>query len=199
MEVCLTALNWERECKSPTVPQQWTPLWLLSINAIGLLSEKALGSGGKSEDQPSIGKMPNALDVRAPGDTHYLIIKFCASVRIRVLLYKFPGGGLSWWQRLPLFRDYSLLLMLYHYDLYSYCYHRVCDCHCRCYTSHQALQSQSLIIFGLFSLFLSEKVVILQPISQLLSRKQWRNCSLLSQLFQRLFQGQWLRLIRLCR
>ena len=64
MEVCLTALNWERECKSPTVPQQWTPLWLLSNNAIARLDEKALGSGGKSEDQPSIGKMPDALDVR---------------------------------------------------------------------------------------------------------------------------------------
>jgi hypothetical protein len=37
------------------------------------LDEKALGSGGKSEDQPFIGKMPNALDVRAPGDTYYFL------------------------------------------------------------------------------------------------------------------------------
>jgi len=43
MEVCLTALNWERECKSPTVPQQWTPLWLPSNNAIELFSRRRLG------------------------------------------------------------------------------------------------------------------------------------------------------------
>jgi hypothetical protein len=33
--------------------------------------EKALESGGKSEDQPFIGRMPNALDVSALGDTFF--------------------------------------------------------------------------------------------------------------------------------
>ena len=52
VKVCLTALNWECEWESPTVPQQWTPLWLLDNKAIARLGEKASGSGGKSEDQP---------------------------------------------------------------------------------------------------------------------------------------------------
>ena len=63
VKVCLTALNWECEWESPTVPQQWTPLWLLSINAITRLGEKALGSGGKSEDQPLSERMPLLHDV----------------------------------------------------------------------------------------------------------------------------------------
>ena len=36
VKVHLAVLNWELGCESPTVPQQWTPLWLLSINAIKL-------------------------------------------------------------------------------------------------------------------------------------------------------------------
>ena len=63
VKVHLAVLNWEQGCESSTVPQQWTPLWLLSINAIGYLPEKALGSGGKSEDQPSSVKMPLHHDV----------------------------------------------------------------------------------------------------------------------------------------
>ena len=63
VKVHLAVLNWECEWESPTVPQQWTPLWLLSINAIELLSEKALGSGGKSEDQPLSERMPLHHDV----------------------------------------------------------------------------------------------------------------------------------------
>ena len=63
VKVHLAVLNWELGCKSPTVPQQWTPLWLLSINTIVHLDEKALGSGVKSEDQPSSVKMPLHHDV----------------------------------------------------------------------------------------------------------------------------------------
>ena len=33
-EVHVAVLNWECEWESPTVPQQWTPLWLLSNQAI---------------------------------------------------------------------------------------------------------------------------------------------------------------------
>ena len=63
VKVHLAVLNWELGCKSPTVPQQWTPLWLLSINAIVRLDEKALGSGGKSEDQPFSVRKPPHHDV----------------------------------------------------------------------------------------------------------------------------------------
>ena len=63
VKVHLAVLNWELGCESPTVPQQWTPLWLLSINAIAYLGEKALGSGEKSEDQPFSVKMPLHHDV----------------------------------------------------------------------------------------------------------------------------------------
>jgi hypothetical protein len=63
------------------------------------LDEKALGSGGKSEDQPSIGKMPDALDVRVVLAIRILFLMSYTDsaliMRIRVLLYKFPGGGLS--------------------------------------------------------------------------------------------------------
>ena len=52
VKVRLAAINWELECESPTVPQQWTPLWLPDNKAIARLGEKASGSGGKSEDQP---------------------------------------------------------------------------------------------------------------------------------------------------
>ena len=90
-------------------------------------------------------------------------------MRIRVLLYKFQGAVCREDNASPFFEIIHYFFMLYHYDLYSYCCSRVCDCHYRCYTSHQVLQSQSLIIFGQFSWFLAEKVVLLQPI-QLLSR-----------------------------
>ena len=97
-KVHLAVLNWECEWKSPTVPQQWTPLWLLSINAIelrsmtftlykvrmysalfllnqaiGLLPEKALGSGGKSEVQPFSVICQTALDVRAWGESNIFV------------------------------------------------------------------------------------------------------------------------------
>ena len=52
VKVHLAVLNWELECESPTVPQQWTPLWPWSRKAIEYLLEKALWGGGKSEDQP---------------------------------------------------------------------------------------------------------------------------------------------------
>jgi hypothetical protein len=98
VKVRLAAINWELECESPTVPQQWTPLWLLSISAIELrsiafaldkarihsalfslnhaiarLGEKALGSGGKSEDQPFSVICQTALDVRAWGETNIFV------------------------------------------------------------------------------------------------------------------------------
>ena len=94
VKVHLAVLNWELGCESPTVPQQWTPLWLLSLNAIkprliaftldkvrkhsalflqnyaiGYLPEKALGSGGKSEDQPFSVTCQTTLDVRAWSET----------------------------------------------------------------------------------------------------------------------------------
>ena len=73
VKVHLAVLNWELECESPTVPQQWTPLWLLSINAIAHLGEKALGSGGKSEDQPFSVTCQTTLDVRAWGETNIFV------------------------------------------------------------------------------------------------------------------------------
>ena len=88
-------------------------------------------------------------------------------MRIRVLLYKFQGAVCREDNASPFFKIINYQ-MLYHYDIYSYCCSRVCDCHCRRYTPHQVLQPQS-IKFGLFSWFLAEKVVFLQPI-QLLSR-----------------------------
>ena len=98
VKVRLAAINWEREWESPTVPQQWTPLWLLSINAIELrsiafaldkarmhsalfslnhaiarLGEKALGSGAKSEDKPFSVTCQTTLDVRAWGETNIFV------------------------------------------------------------------------------------------------------------------------------
>jgi hypothetical protein len=50
--------------------------------------EKALGSGEKSEDQPSIGKMPNTLDVRVvSGDTYFLFFEFHKNSALLVRAY----------------------------------------------------------------------------------------------------------------
>ena len=65
-----------------------------------LLGEKALGSGGKSEDQPSIGKKAGCSRCKGMlGDTYFLYYEFShktqrciLSMRIRVLLYKFQGA-----------------------------------------------------------------------------------------------------------
>ena len=48
---------------------------LFSLNhAIELLLEKALGSGGKSEDQPFSVKCQTTLDVRARGESYIFIV-----------------------------------------------------------------------------------------------------------------------------
>ena len=97
---------------------------LLSLkHAIEYLLEKALGSGGKSEDQPFSVKMPLHHDVwcrlaqlvfcgKMSGWTvvyRSLSLWLSATVRIRVLLYKFYGAACRE-TTFPLFIEYSMIL-----------------------------------------------------------------------------------------
>jgi hypothetical protein len=97
---------------------------LLSLNhAIAHLGEKALGSGGKSEDQPFSVKMPLHHDVWCQlvqlsfcgimsGKTvmyYSLSLWLSAIVRKRVLLYKFYGAACRE-TTFPLFIEYSMIL-----------------------------------------------------------------------------------------
>ena len=96
---------------------------LLLNHAIAHLGEKALGSGGKSEDQPFSVKMPLYHDVwcqqaqlsfcgKISGWTVMccsLSLWLSAAMRIRVLLYKFYGASCRE-ITFPLFIEYSMIL-----------------------------------------------------------------------------------------
>ena len=100
----------------------YTALLLLN-HAIARLGEKALGSGGKSEDQPLSVKMPLHHDVwcRLAQLVFYgkmsgwivvhrsLSLWLSATVRIRVFLYKFYGAACRE-TTFPLFIEYSMIL-----------------------------------------------------------------------------------------
>ena len=70
VKVHLAVLNWELGCESPTVPQQWTPLWLLSINAIENSWEGAW-EWRKVWRPAFFGKMPNDPRCKDVRRKHY--------------------------------------------------------------------------------------------------------------------------------
>ena len=113
-----------------------------------LLGEKALGSGGKSEDQPSIGKMPNTLDVRVVLAIRIYFFELQKTQRcfMRAYVYYYissQGAVCREDNASPFFKIINFL-MLYHYVIYYRRSHRIYYCNCRCITTYSFLQPQGI-------------------------------------------------------